>query len=181
MKIIVGTNNQKKLSTVLAVFEAVLAVKYIEIVKHDAKSGVPEAPHNEETYQGALNRALECQAVGSAEYYVGIESGLVDRYGHLFEEAWAVVISHEGTRFIGYSSGLLLPDSVRNRMIRGEKHNDTMAYFDTLFKLPPDNKDTWSRYTGGAISRQVSLEECLRNALIQSVDTTHNLYKYIDE
>jgi len=178
MKIIVGTKNQKKIDTVLSVFNSVLNVNDIEVVKYDAHSGVPEAPHNEETYQGALNRATECSSVDSADYYIGIESGLVERYGNMFEEAWTVIISTEGIQYIGYSSGLLLPAVVQQRMKNGDKHNEIMAHFDQLFNLPDDNRDTWSRYTGGAISRQISLEESIRNALIQTVDTERNLYKY---
>jgi inosine/xanthosine triphosphatase len=178
MRIIVGTKNQKKIDVVLAVFKDILGVTEIDVEKHDATSGVPEAPHDEETYQGALNRAHECFTIGSANYYVGIESGLVKRYGNMFEEAWAVIIAHDGVTRIGYSSGLLLPPVVAERMEKGEKHNDIMAEFDKILQLPDDNRDTWSRYTGGAISRKVSLEESIRNALIQTTETEKSLYTY---
>src|SRR5690606_7817065 len=150
----------------------------ISVTSHDAQSKVPEAPHDKETYDGALNRARECYGLGGFDFYVGIESGLVERYGHYFEEAWAVIISSDGKEQIGYSSGLLLPGVVVERMQAGEKHNEIMAYFDEKFNLPDDNRDTWSRYSGGHISRQVSLEESLRNALIQSGPSERNLYSY---
>lgn len=178
MKIIVGTKNQKKITVVKSVFEEIFKPSDLEVVAHDAASLVPEAPHGQETYDSALNRAKECAAFGNADYYVGIESGLVKRYGNFFEEAWAVVISKDGIEHIGYSSGLLLPSVVTERMENGEMHNSIMADFDKLFDAPDDNRDTWSRYTGGYISRQVSLEESLRNALIQSVPTEKNLYNY---
>lgn len=178
MKIIIGTKNQKKIDTTLSVFSKLFSSKEVEVSGHDADSKVPAAPHDEETYQGAYNRALECYQLGGADYYVGIESGLVSRYGNMFEEAWAVILSHDGTKKIGYSSGLMLPDVVVNKMNEGQKHNDVMAYFDTELNAPYDNNDTWSRYTGGSISRQISLEEALRNALIQAVDSKHNLYVY---
>jgi len=178
MKIIIGTKNQKKIAVVEAVFKEIFKTKELNVIAHDADSKVPEAPHDKETFDGATNRAEECMSIGSADYYVGIESGLVKRYDHFFEEAWAVVIAHDGTKQIGYSSGLLLPAVVVERMSKGEMHNTIMADFDKLFNLPDDNRDTWSRYTGGYISRQVSLEEALRNALIQSVPTERNLYHY---
>lgn len=178
MKIVIGTKNQKKIDVVESVFKEVFKHPDLEVVAHDARSGVPEAPHDQETYDGAMNRAHECTTVQTADYYVGIESGLVERYGHFFEEAWAVVISKDGVKQIGYSSGLLLPKVVVDRMNSGELHNDIMADFDKKFNLPDDNRDTWSRYTGGYISRRISLEEALRNALIQSVPTERNLYTY---
>ena len=177
MKIIVGTNNQKKLDVVQSAFTNVYSIT-VELEGYNAKSGVPEAPHDKETYDGARNRAEECQKMGQADFYVGIESGLVERYGNYFEEAWAVVISKDGIVQIGYSSGLLLPPIVVDRMKKGEKHNDIMFSIDTQLNLPDDNRDTWSRYTGGGISRQVSLEEALRNALIQSVGSENNLYSH---
>lgn len=178
MKIIVGTKNQNKVHVVEKVFQDFFADSQIEVASHDVQSKVPEAPHDNETYEGALNRALECYGGGGFDYYVGLESGLVERYGHYFEEAWAVVILTDGKKQIGYSSGLLLPSVVAERMRAGEKHNDIMDYFDKKFNLPDDNRDTWSRYTGGYLSRRISLEESLRNALVQGVSSERNLYNY---
>ena len=178
MKIIVGTKNQKKIDVVRSVFEEVFKLSDLKVIAHDANSLVPEAPHDKETYDGATNRAQECTEIEPADYYVGIESGLVKRYDNFFEEAWTVIIAKDGTKLIGYSSGLLLPAIVVARMNNGELHNQIMADFDEKFNLPDDNRDTWSRYTGGYISRKVSLEESLRNALIQSIPTENNLYKY---
>ncbi|MFY9228029.1 MAG: inosine/xanthosine triphosphatase [Candidatus Microsaccharimonas sp.] len=176
MDIVIGTKNQKKIKVVENIFKTVLKIESINVTAHDADSKVPEAPHDRETYEGALNRARECQTIAEADYYVGIESGLVERYDQFFEEAWAVIISKDGVIQIGYSSGLLIPPVVVERMRQGEKHNDIMHDFDVLFNLPDDNRDTWSRYTGGNISREISLSEALRNALIQSVESERNLY-----
>lgn len=177
MKIIVGTKNQKKVSAVKTVFLEVLKPGSLEVGSYDAQSLVPDAPHNEDTYRGALNRARECAEKLEADYYIGIESGLVERYGNYFEEAWAVVISADGGSCIGYSSGLLLPRVVVDRMKKGEKHNKIMEHYDKLFDLPEDNRDTWSRYTGGAMTRQLSLDEALRNAVVQITPSDRSLYQ----
>ena len=178
MKIIIGTKNPAKIIVVRSVFEKFFNVTKIETISHAADSGVPEAPHGRETFDGAINRAYACQNNHDADYYVGIESGLVNRYGHDFEEAWAIILTSDGEQRIGYSSGLMLPSIVKKRMENGEKHNDIMAHFDKKFDLPDDNRDTWSRYTGGHISRQVSLEEAVRNALIQDAPSEQNLYRH---
>lgn len=177
MKIAVGTKNQNKVETVKLVFSQTLAISDIDVIPYDAPSGMPEAPHDRETYLGALNRAKACREYVDADYYVGIESGLVLRYDNFFEEAWAVIISRGGQTLVGYSSGLLLPKVVTDRMESGEKHNEIMEYFDKYFDLPEDNRDTWSRYTGGEISRRVSIEEALRNALVQVTSSEQSLYK----
>jgi len=177
MKIIVGTKNAKKVETVRSIFQEIMRLHTVEVVAYGAASGVPEAPHDRETYDGALNRATECSRLQEADFYVGLESGLTERYGSMFEEAWAVAIAADGTKYVGYSSGLMLPPMVVARMQSGEKHNEIMRELDKQFNLPDDNRDTWSRYTGGNISRQVSLEEALRNALIQLVPSERNLYQ----
>lgn len=177
MNISIGTKNQKKVSSVTNIFTEIFDTTEIKVASHDVDSGVPSAPHDEETYAGALNRALACTELDtSADYCVGIESGLVMRYGIMFEEAWAVVISKDNQKFIGYSSGLMLPSVVAERMQNGEAHDKIMADYDKLFDLPDDNRDTWSRYTGGNISRQISLDEALRNAIIQLKPSENNLY-----
>lgn len=173
MKIVVGTKNQKKIDVVKNVCEKYLGDS-LEVTGFDANSRVPEAPQGKETYTGASNRAKSCEASLEADYYIGIESGLVERYGNMFEEAWAVVI-HNGKEYVGYSSGLVIPKLVTNRMISGQLHNEIMEQLDDELNLPKDNRDTWSRYSGGQILRSVSLEEAVRNALIQSVEVENNL------
>ncbi len=68
-------------------FKTFYSNEAIEVLGHDADSKMPEAPHDNETYEGALNRAQACYELGGADCYVGLESGLVERYGHFFEEA----------------------------------------------------------------------------------------------
>lgn len=80
-------------------------------------------------------------------------------------------------RHIGYSSGLMLPPRIVERMKNGELHHDIMQSIDNQLNLPKDNRDTWSRYTGGFMTRKLSLEEAVRNALAQLADTEHNLYR----
>lgn len=179
MKVIVGTKNLSKVNSTKNIFQEVLLPATLVVESYDAKSLVPEAPHGEETFDGAMNRAKECINMTSGDYYVGVESGIVERYGNLFEETWAVVLSSSGDPYIGYSSGLLIPHVVSKRMLQGEKHNTIMEYYDKLFELPEDSRDTWSRYTGGNISRQLSLDEAIRNAIIQLKPAGNNLYQKV--
>lgn len=176
MNILVGTKNQKKIDIVKNLFDEIWVSSDVVVTKHDAQSLVPEAPHGKDIYLGALNRASECLMIGNYNYYVGIESGLVERYGNTFEETWAIVIDSNEKAYVGYSSGLLLPNLVTERMNGGEKHDEIMSDLDVKLQLDPNNRDTWSRYSNGKISRSVSIEEALRNALIQLDVHKNTLY-----
>lgn len=150
MNILVGSLSRHKLATVRSVFEEYFDDAHV--VGADIASGVPPTPCDEQTLIGARARARGAQTLGGAEWYVGLESGLVERYGNMFEEAWACLIGPAEREYLGYSSGLRLPDRVVERMREGLGHAETMNRF--LQELGIDDvKDTWASYSGGIIGR----------------------------
>ncbi len=174
MKILVGSTSGRKIKVVEKVFTTFVKGDF-QVSGHNAVSGVPETPYNKETFEGSRNRARDCEASHEADYFVGLESGLTERYGQLYEEAWATVITKEGKEFFGYSSGLKIPDLVVRRMKESKlEHCEVMTLIEEEFgKLP---NDTWGTYSGGSLSREVSLEEALRNALMQIMPGEGALY-----
>lgn len=175
MKIVVGSKNQRKIYTVKKVFSEILKTRKFEVAGCDVSSGVPETPYGKEIFDGARNRARGClESEKGADYYIGLESGLVERYGDIYEEAWSCVIANEGKEFAGYSSGLKLPDYVKARMKETDlEHCDVMTVIEKERGL---ENDTWATYSGGSIQRAVSLEEALRNALLQAGINGRGLY-----
>jgi non-canonical (house-cleaning) NTP pyrophosphatase len=138
-------------------------------------SGVSETPHDHDTLIGARNRARACRRQHEAAFCIGLESGLIERYGQWFEEAWAVALSPGNHEALGYSSGLRVPDLVLHRMRHtGKPHAAVMGDVEREHGLPAS--DTWGNYSGGRIPRQISLEEALRNALVQLLPPPASLY-----
>lgn len=140
-------------------------------------SGVPETPYDMQTYMGAQNRARDANVhMPGADYYIGLESGLTERYGHIYEEAWSVVLIADGKEYAGYSSGLKVPDYVLQKMNELKiEHNEVMTILEQEHgKLA---NDTWGNYSGGILIREVSLEEAIRNALIQIVAPQVSFFK----
>lgn len=175
MNIIVGSNSERKINIVQKVVNQLITSR-AEVHGYGAVSNVPETPYNKQTFDGARNRAMDSKAnVAGGDYYIGLESGLIERYGHIYEEAWAVVISKNGKEYCGYSSGLKVPDFILKKMDElGLEHNRVMTIIEEEYgKLP---NDTWGTYSGGAILREVSLEEALRNALIQDIAPENSFY-----
>ncbi len=167
MKIVIGSASQRKIKTAEKIIRQLLADQPLEISSYPARSDVPDTPYDRETFTGALNRAQKSKdSQPEADLYIGLESGLVERYGHIYEEAWAVIITKDNKHHYGYSSGLKVPDYIINKMDELKlPHGQVMAILEEELKKTPN--DTWGIYSGEMISREVSLEESLRNALIQ--------------
>lgn len=162
LDITLGSSSKIKQQAVKIVFTQLFNVSP-QITTQDVASHVPEAPHNQQTYQGALNRALAL-ARKSDTLCIGIESGIASRYGMVFEEAWSVIIL-QGRQYTGYSSGLMLPAGLVKLMDEGTPHDQAIQLFDK--KSTGEAKDTWAVYTNEVLSRQLSLEEAIRNAAVQ--------------
>ncbi len=172
MKIIVATRNKRKLSAVRSVLQKMDIGENFDIFARSVSSGVPDTPFGKETKQGAINRAKNAQLQDPAcDMYIGMESGLVNRYGDMFEEVWVAVIKGE-RQFVAYSSGVRLPFCVSNQLTEFNV-TDHPNIMNVLRKQKGINVcqnlgvDTWGDYTGGKIKREVGLEEALRNAFAQ--------------
>src|SRR3989338_6572258 len=144
MKFIIGSISERKIKIAEKVIQELFSVKDFIVEGCNASSEVPETPYDKQTFDGARNRALDVKSkINDSDYYLGLESGLVERYGHIYEEAWAAVID------------------------KSEKEYGNLP------------NDTWGTYSGGVILREKSLEEALRNALIQIVAPKDSFYKKI--
>ncbi len=176
MKFIIGTNNEKKVRSVRDMVRSVTNREDFVVEGFHASSGVPETPWDRQTFDGAINRARNCKKLGKGDYFIGLESGLIERYGHIFEEAWCCILSTSGEEYFGYSSGLKVPDYIIKKM------DELKIDHNSVMKMLEDEeeglyKDTWANYSGKSISRTVSLDEALRNALIQTFATEKSFYK----
>jgi len=167
MKIVIGSTSERKIKTAEKIIRQLLTDEKLQFSSYPAQSGVPDTPYDRETFTGAFNRAQDSQANRpGADLYIGLESGLVERYGHIYEEAWAVIITKDDQHHYGYSSGLKVPDYIIKKMDELKlPHGEVMAILEEELKKTPN--DTWGIYSGEMILREVSLEESLRNALIQ--------------
>lgn len=176
MKFAVGSASERKINTARKIISEHLTQEF-EIVGSTAKSGVPETPWDKQTYDGAKNRASAAKAaISDADYAIGLESGLINRYGNVYEEAWCCVIDKNGKEFFGFSSGLKVPDYILNKMNESNlEHNQAMTILERQHNLL--NADTWGTYSGNKILREISLEEALRNTLIQVFASDKSFYK----
>ncbi len=177
MKFIVGSTNKRKIEVARKTIGQFFKIEEIEISGCQVDSKVPETPYDKETFDGARNRASGAQnQVPDCDFFIGLESGLIERYGHIFEEVWAVVLTKDSKEFLGYSSGLKVPDYILKKMDDMKmNHCDVMEILEK--ELKKSESDTWGLYSGDSITRDVSLEEALRNAFIQIKSKANNFYQ----
>lgn len=165
----IGSLSKRKIEITQEVFAERFSKVHIEGA--DVKSLVSDSPMNSDVLLGARNRAQAVSNLVGAEFSVGIESGIVERFDALYEETWCVIIRQHQV-YQAYSSGLILPEIVSCRMLKQE-HYRVMEELETELNLP---HDTWKNYSGGIIERAVSIREAVRNCLTMCVPGPLSLY-----
>ncbi|MDD2822766.1 MAG: inosine/xanthosine triphosphatase [Candidatus Daviesbacteria bacterium] len=120
MIVAVGSTNPTKIQPVEEIFSQ--HFKNIKIKGVSVESGVADQPQSdEETYLGALNRAKSALSkVKGAKYGVGIEGGLHKHSYGWFERSMVVIVDKKGNIGVGASGGLVLPNSVMEKVEQGK-------------------------------------------------------------
>lgn len=120
MLIAVGSERASKIDPVREIFQKHFSD--IVVVGVKVASGVPDQPlHDDEMFQGALNRAKAAlQKVPKAEYGVGIEGGLHKYSYGWFERSTVVIVDRKGNIGIGSSGGLALPPKIIAKIEAGK-------------------------------------------------------------
>jgi inosine/xanthosine triphosphatase len=121
MKVLVGSTNSTKVEAVKQAFEGVFPGQKWEVEGAKVDSGVSEQPlDEEETVRGARNRVKELKKHGPADYYVGIEGGLIHGAGTWLECGWVVVESKAGVEGISSSTKMMISDGIYEMLKDGE-------------------------------------------------------------
>ena len=115
MKILIATQNKGKVDGAKRAFE-----KYfdnVEVVGISAPSDVPEQPVNDETFWGAKNRVKNLKQIAKennidADYFVSIESGMMNSLGSWMIVNIAVVEDKNGLESVSSSPGFPVPEKL---------------------------------------------------------------------
>jgi inosine/xanthosine triphosphatase len=101
-KVAVGSKNPVKIEAVRIAFEKVWPEEKWVIEGIEVNSEVSSQPmSDEETIQGAKNRALKALSGLSADFGVGLEGGLHQIGDQWFDTGWMVIIDKSGKEGIG--------------------------------------------------------------------------------
>lgn len=127
-------------------------------------SGVSDQPMSEnETLQGALERARNALIAARADYGVGIEGGIMPVGGIWFGGSWAVVVRRDGTTGLGASARFQVPDAVEAAMRAGREMGSVV---DELAGREGTAKEDGAMglLTRGAVTRRTATLQALHFA-----------------
>jgi len=121
-KILVGSQNPVKIESVKEAFS-----KYfedIEVIGMKVNSQVPDQPVNDETFEGAKNRALALKKINDeqkigAKFFTGIEGGIINTYGRWLAFGGICIIDDKGKIGFGTSPHFELPEKITKKLLDG--------------------------------------------------------------
>ena len=124
MKILVGSENPVKLEAVKEAF--INYYNEVEVIGIKVPSGVPDQPINDETLRGAENRAEILKELNKndnlqADYFIGVEGGIVKKHGRWFAFGGMCLMDKEGRKSFGTSAHFELPGTVVKRLLNREE------------------------------------------------------------
>jgi inosine/xanthosine triphosphatase len=124
--LVVASNNPVKIQAALDGFQLSFSESTFSARGVSVSSGIADQPMSDaETLQGALNRTRAARAAApEADYWVGIEGGCEDQYGHLWAFAWVVVIDCAGVMGRARTAAFMLPDEVAALVRQGVELGD---------------------------------------------------------
>jgi inosine/xanthosine triphosphatase len=161
MKIIIGSKNPAK---VLAVKNA-FSKEEAEFVPLDIPSNVNEQPFtDDETIQGAKNRAMGALLQGDGDIGIGLEGGVQETSHGLMLCNWGALASHDREPIIAGGARFLLPEEIAVRLRAGEELGPVMDDYAKM-KNVRKHEGAVGIFTNGKINR-VDMFTHLTNLLV---------------
>jgi len=128
MKIAIGTKNQAKNKAVQSI--CLQLMNNPVFISLDVPSNVSEQPFgDEETLQGAKNRARQACNEAKVTMAFGLEGGVKDLDGQLFICNWGVLQTKDGEQYLAGGAQLPLPQEVANAVRNGEELGPVMERY----------------------------------------------------
>ena len=168
MNVLVGSKNPVKIDSVKEAF----ANYYdnIETIGIDVESGVSSQPIGEQTFVGAQNRAMKLKELNatqnlSADYFVGIEGGIVKQFEKWFAFGCMCIVDRDGRVGFGLSPHFELPQNVVEKLLLGIELGDVM---DEIMNQQNTKQKHGAIgfFTNGVMNRKELYVEGLKVALI---------------
>jgi len=129
MEVLVGSENPVKIEAAREAFSKYFG--QIKVTGIKVSSKVSAQPIDEETFDGAKNRALELKRLNeeenlSADFFVGIEGGITKLCSKWFALGVGCIIGNQGRTGYGVSPCFELPESIIEKLLSGSELGKVM-------------------------------------------------------
>ena len=159
MNIAIGTKNRAKIAAVQKVVAC-----YIDNVQFEAfnvVSHVADQPmSDEETRQGAINRAQEALAISDAQLAFGLEGGVKMLNGGLYLCNWAALATRKGVIYTAAGAQIPLPVEIATEIQRGRELGPVMDAYAQQTNTR-EHAGAIGVFTNGYVDRQEMFEHIL--------------------
>lgn len=124
MTITVGSTNFAKVEAVKSIFEN------SEVKSLSVPSNVSDQPFtDEETLEGASNRAHHAMELGKSELGIGLEGGVVEMSSVLYLCNWGALVDQFGFSTVAGGARIRLPEEVAYELRNGKELGPVMDTF----------------------------------------------------
>jgi len=150
MRVAIGSKNVTKVKAVEEAFK-----RYsVTIEGFDVLSGVREQPFSdEETIEGAINRANACLEISEARLGIGLEGGVQPTKYGLFLCNWGALVEVGKPPIICGGARILLPKEIENKLLEGQELGPVMDAY-TNMKNIRSHEGAIGIFTNGLIPRK---------------------------
>lgn len=157
LKITIGTLNPAKIAAVKSAFQ----LADIEFSSINVPSGVANQPFSdEETMEGAINRAVQAQKEENADIGIGLEGGVVEIQRELFLCNWGALCSG-GQTFVAGGAKIPLPKEVADGVRAGKELGLVMAEYTSRIDVSKE-EGAIGVFTNGQINRSEMFTHVLK-------------------
>jgi inosine/xanthosine triphosphatase len=164
--IIVGSKNPIKISCTDSAFHQAFTGSFL-VEGLNVSSGVSDQPYGDnETYEGALNRAKNSKNVfPEADYWVGIEGGLDSSKGEMHAFAWVVILDKDNNLGKAKTSTFFLPKAITELLEAGMELGEAD---DKVFERTNSKQENGAVgiLTNGTVDRKEYYQQAVVLALI---------------
>lgn len=149
MKIAIGTTNKAKVSAIQEAFQHFNAIFTCEDVPSQVS---PQPFSDQETLQGAMNRAVNARKQGKADIGIGLEGGVLEAPQGIFLCNWGALTDGEIT-VVASGAKILLPEEFELPLINGVELGKIMNEFTKKENIR-ENEGAVGIFTNGYVDRK---------------------------
>lgn len=156
----IGTKNKAKIAAIQHIVDQYFQdVKYISVA---AVSNVSDQPFsNEETRQGAINRAVNSLEEKKADLNFGLEGGVHEIGNEMYCTNWGAVALKDGTVISAAGAQFLLPEEIANELRNGKELGPVMDAY-TKQQDTRSGAGAVGVFTAGLIDRTEMFEHIVK-------------------